>query len=201
MEPVYDEVPVSASVEENRRELDELFSLVYEELRRLAAAMCKNEAHSTRCATELVHEAWIRLKDNPQLAETTPLHFKRIAARVIRHVLIDAARSRAAGKRGGPGVIRITLDESLLRSDQPTLDLLCMDELLDQMDQANPRLAQLTEMRIFSELTNAEIAKELNVSLSTVERGWRLAKAWLKAALAERSERDPKRQGLHHAKQ
>ena len=87
------------------------------------------------------------------------------------------------------------MDESLLGSEEPALNLLCVDELLHQMEGTNPRLAQLAELRVFSELTNAEIATELNISLSTVERGWRLAKAWLKAALAEHSKCNPEQQG------
>jgi RNA polymerase sigma factor (TIGR02999 family) len=165
---------------DSRQEFNELFSLVYEELRRIAAAVRRNESHITLGATALVHEAWLRLKDNPRLAHTTPLHFKRIAARVIRQVLVDAARERSAQKRGGAGAVRKTLDESMLSSEDFTLDLLHINSSLRKLQEVDSRQAQLAELKIFSELTNAEIAAELGVSLATVERGWRLAKAWLK---------------------
>lgn len=163
-----------------QKDFDELFSLVYEELRRIAAAVRRNEVHSTLGATALVHEAWLRLKNSPRLGATTPLHFKRIAAHVIRQVLIDAARERCAWKRGGPDAVRVTLDESLQTSEDATLDLLCIDQALCDLQQISPRQAHLAEMKVFSELTHAEIAAELGISVATVERDWRVTKVWLK---------------------
>src|ERR1017187_3815491 len=84
---------------EERRAMDDLFSLIYEELRRLASFVRKNEANATISSTALVHEAWLKLKDSPHLAETSPPHFKAIAAKAMRHVLVDAARRRNAQKR------------------------------------------------------------------------------------------------------
>lgn len=165
---------------EARGGVDDLVSLVYEELRRIAASIRRNEVHSTLNATALVHEAWLRLKDCPQVAETTPLHFKRIVARVIRQVLIEAARERNALKRGGADAQRITLDESLSASADSIVELIQIDEALDLLEAVDARQAKLAELKIFSDLTNPEIAVELGISLATMERDWRAAKAWLK---------------------
>jgi RNA polymerase sigma factor (TIGR02999 family) len=167
-----------------RLEFDELFSLVYEELLRIASAVRRNESHSTLGATALVHETWLRLKDSPQFASTSPMHFKRIAARVIRQVLIEAARERNALKRGGPDALRVTLEDSLEAFEENTLELLEIDQALNQLAEADPRQAQVAELRIFSELTNPEIADEMGMSLSAVERSWRAAKAWLKTRVS-----------------
>lgn len=169
----------SEDIEANRS-VDDVFSLVYEELRRVAASIRKNEMHSTLSATALVHEAWLRMKDSPQVASTTPLHFKRIAARVIRQVLIEAARERNAQKRGGAEARRVTLDESLQAAEISMVELLQIDESLRLLEEVDARQAQLAELKIFSELSNPEIATAMGISLATVERDWRAAKAWLK---------------------
>jgi RNA polymerase sigma factor (TIGR02999 family) len=163
---------------------DQFFSMVYEELWRIAASVRRMEAHSTLGATALVHEAWIRLKDSPHLASTSPQHFKRIAARAIRQVLVEAARERNALKRGGPAIVRVPLDESLKSFTDPTLGVLQVDQFLSQLAEVDSRQAQIAELKIFSELSNPEVAIELQVSLSSVERDWRVAKAWLKAQLS-----------------
>src|SRR4029450_1136008 len=87
----------------DKRALDELFSAAYEELRRLAASVRRNDPGATLSPTALVNEAWLKLADSPALARTSPLHFKRIAARAMRQVLVEAARRRNADKRGGGG--------------------------------------------------------------------------------------------------
>jgi RNA polymerase sigma factor (TIGR02999 family) len=170
--------------QDQRLDFDELFSLVYEELLRIASAMRRNESHSTLGATALVHETWLKLKDYPQFAATSPMHFKRIAARVIRQVLIEAARERNALKRGGPGSLRVTLDDSLEAFEESTLELLEVDQALNQLTEADPRQAQVAELKIFSELSSQEIADEMGMSLSSVERSWRSAKAWLKTRMS-----------------
>ncbi len=168
---------------ERRQSFDDLFSLVYEELWRIARSLRRLESHSTLGSTALVHEAWLRLKDSPQLGSTSPLHFKRIAAGVIRRVLVDAARERHAQKRGGTDPVRVTLDESLRGFEDSTFELIGVDQLLNQLGMLDSRQAHIAELRIFSELTNPEIAEEMGISLSSVEREWRVAKAWLKASL------------------
>ena len=151
--------------------------------RRIAASQRRLESHSTLGATALVHEAWLRLKDSPHLALTSPHHFKRIAARVIRQVLVEAARGRNALKRGGPEAIRLPLDDLPIGGVDCTLELLQVDELLSRLTMMDSWQAQLAEIKIFSKLTNTEIASEFDVSLSKVERDWRVTKAWLKAQI------------------
>lgn len=165
---------------EDRRGFDDLFSLVYEELRRIAACECRKESHFTLGATALVHEAWLRLKDSPHLALTSSQHFKRIAAHVIRQVLVEAARGRNALKRGGPEAIRLQIDDSMMGASDCTLELLQVDESLDRLAEIDSWHAQLAELKIFSELTNTEVSTEFGISLSKVERDWRVTKAWLK---------------------
>ena len=172
---------------EAARSIDGLFSLMYEELRRLASSVRRNEAHETLNSTALVHEAWLRLKDSPQLASTTPIHFKRIAARVMRQVLVDAARERNAGKRGGSDSLRIRVDDWVEGMPAPDrafdVELLALDEALDRLTEMDERQARVAELRVFSELTVSEVAAELDVPVTTVERDWRATKAWLKTRL------------------
>jgi RNA polymerase sigma factor (TIGR02999 family) len=163
-----------------RRALDDLVSLVYEELRRLASVVRKNEASATINSTALVHEAWLKLKDSPRLSATSLPHFKAIAANAMRQVLVDQARRRNARKRGGAGVaVFLTLgdfSEEMASGDE---ELIALDEALEQLAALNPRQARMVELRFFGGLNVAETAASLGVSESAVERDWRAAKAWL----------------------
>jgi RNA polymerase sigma-70 factor, ECF subfamily len=161
----------------DREAVDRLFSQAYEELRRLAAAVRRSEASVTLNPTALVHEAWLKLADSPGVA-TSPLHFKRIAARAMRQVLIEAARRRVASKRGGGTVQVVTLDDSLdgIGSDR---ELLALDEALAELEQLEPRQGLIVESRFFGGLSVVETAELLDVSEATVLRDWRAARAWL----------------------
>jgi RNA polymerase sigma factor (TIGR02999 family) len=163
----------------DRRALDHLFSVTYEELRRLASAVRRDDPSATLNPTALVNEAWLKLADSPNLASTSPLHFKRIAARAMRQVLIEAARRRNAGKRGGGDVALVTFDDSLEEIATTSGELLALDEALDELARVNPRQAQMVESRFFGGLDVAETAQLLEVSEATVLRDWRAAKAWL----------------------
>lgn len=167
----------------DRRKFDELFSLVYEELRRIASSVRRGERHATVESTALVHEAWLRLQDAPQLAGTSPLHFKWIAARVMRRVLVEAARERSALKRGGPDKIRVPIDDLPPGAEGTISDLLILEEALNGLAAMDSRQAEIAEHRIFSELTIPEIADQLHLNRTMVERKWRVAKAWLKTQL------------------
>jgi len=169
---------------EERRSFNDLFSLIYEELRRVASSVRRNEANATLNSTALVNEAWLRLANSPQMASTSPLHFKRIAARVMRQVLVDAARERKAKKRGGADAIRVPLAESIKRTGAFDIEVLALNQALQRLAEMDVRQAEIAELRIFSELTNPEIAAELGVHISTIERDWRVTKAWLKAQLS-----------------
>lgn len=172
-----------------RRELDEVFSLVYEELRRLAAAVRRNDPGANVSSTTLVHEAWLKLRDSPHLADTSVPHFKAIAARAMRQVLVDAARKRIAHKRGGKDdMIQVTLDESVGIAPSSDAELIELDRAMDRLAQMNSRQAQVVECRFFGGLNVVEAASLLSVSESVIERDWRAAKAWLASALRPATE-------------
>jgi RNA polymerase sigma factor (TIGR02999 family) len=161
-----------------RRALDDLFSATYEELRRLASAVQRSDAGATISPTALVNEAWLKLANSPQLASVSRLHFKRIAARAMRQVLIEAARRRHASKRGGRGAVLVTLDESQAVPADGT-EVLALDAALDELARVHPRQAQIVEARFFGGFDLRETAELLGVSETTVLRDWRVARAWL----------------------
>lgn len=163
---------------EDARALDDLFSATYEELRRLAAAVRRNDPNATLSPTALVNEAWLKLRESPAVARTSRLHFKRIAARAMRQVLIEAARRRKSGKRGG-GAVVVTFDDALHEAASTADDLVALDEALDDLARIAPRQALLVESRFFGGMDVSETAQLLDVSESTVLRDWRAAKAWL----------------------
>jgi RNA polymerase sigma factor (TIGR02999 family) len=163
---------------EERRALDELFSATYEELRRLAASVRRDDPSVTLTPTVLVNEAWLKLAGSPELGGVSRLHFKRIAARAMRQVLIEAARRRNAEKRGS-GVALVTFDESLQVGPSTGDDLLALDEALEALARIEPRQAQMVESRFFGGLDIPEIAELLGVSEATILRDWRAARAWL----------------------
>jgi RNA polymerase sigma factor (TIGR02999 family) len=162
----------------DRATLDQLFSVTYEELKRLAAAVRRDHPAASITPTGLVNEAWLKLSRSPALAATSPLHFKRIAARAMRQVLIEAARRRHAEKRGG-GEAVITLDESLAVPASSAEELLVLDGALDALARLQPRQAMMVECRFFGGLDVRETAEALGISEATVMRDWRAARAWL----------------------
>ncbi len=162
----------------DRRALDDLFSATYEELRRLAATVRRDDPGATLSPTALVNEAWLKLADSPWVAQTSALHFKRIAARAMRQVLIEAARRRHADKRGG-GVAIVTFDDKVQETATRADELLALDAALNDLARIQPRQATLVESRFFGGLDVSELAELLDVSESTVLRDWRAAKAWL----------------------
>jgi RNA polymerase sigma factor (TIGR02999 family) len=164
--------------EPERAELDYLFSVTYEELRRLASTVRRGDPSATLNPTALVNEAWLKLAGYPKVSNTSRLHFKRIAARAMRQVLVEAARRRNADKRGGSGARFVTFDE-LEGGNACERELLGLDAALDQLARMEPRQAMMVESRFFGGLEIAEIAQLLEVSESTILRDWRAAKAWL----------------------
>jgi RNA polymerase sigma-70 factor, ECF subfamily len=164
---------------QSRRALDELFSLAYEELRRLAVRVKRGDGSSTLNPTALVNEAWLKLAKSPPVMAASPLHFKRIAARAMRQLLIEAARRRNAQKRGDGEVIYLSLNDSLPGSPSNEKELLALDEALSELASLDARQAAIVEARFFGGLDIREIATLLEVSETTVLRDWRVAKAWL----------------------
>jgi RNA polymerase sigma factor (TIGR02999 family) len=169
--------------EPERAELDYLFSVTYEELRRLASTVRRGDPRATLNPTALVNEAWIKLAAYPKVSNTSRLHFKRIAARAMRQVLVEAARRRNADKRGG-GASFVTFDESQ-SAVACERELLGLDTALDELARIEPRQAMMVESRFFGGLEIAEIAELLEVSEATILRDWRAAKAWLATTLRQ----------------
>jgi len=172
---------------EDRNALDHLFSATYEELRRLASSVRRGDPSATLNPTALVNEAWMKMAKSPEIAATSRLHFKRIAARAMRQILIEAARRRNAGKRGGGQDVTVSFDDSYQKAPSCGEDLLRLDRALDELARMNPRQATLVESRFFGGLDIPETATLLNVSEATVLRDWRAAKAWLAHELRETS--------------
>jgi RNA polymerase sigma factor (TIGR02999 family) len=163
----------------DRRELDDLFSAAYEELRRLAGSVKRGDPSLTLNPTALVNEAWLKLAKSPAFATTSPLHFKRIAARAMRQVLVEAARRRNSHKRGGSGqAIFVPLEDSPAKESRGE-DVLALEEVLQELERTEPRQAILVESRFYGGLEMADIAELLQVSEITVHRDWRAVKAWL----------------------
>lgn len=164
---------------DGRDTLDDVFSAAYEELRRLAARVRSDDPAASVSPTGLVHEAWLKLARTPAVAATSPLHFRRIAARAMRQVMVEAARRRNADKRGG-GLAPVTFDESL---DAPSVnvaeDVLALDAALQRLATLNARQATIVESRFFAGMDIPETARLLDVSEATVQRDWRVARAWL----------------------
>jgi len=163
----------------SRTELDYLFSVAYEELRRLAFSVRRSDPGATLSPTTLVNEAWLKLSRAPNAEWESPLHFKRIAARAMRQVLIAAVRKRNAGKRGGEGAVLVPLDDGVDLGTAPDAQLLALDDALDELARMNPRHAMMVESRFFGGLEVDEIAALLGVSEATILRDWRAARAWL----------------------
>ena len=155
---------------------DELFSVVYEDLRRVAGGMVRQERRpSTLQPTELINEAYLRLIHEEDGAWNSRTHFVRVAARAMRFALVDRARARVAKKRGGAAE-RVTLDTGLAAASSDSL--LFVHEGLERLAQTDPELAELVEMRFFGGMTHGEIAAAVGVSERTIERRWRVARAW-----------------------
>ena len=156
-----------------------LTDLTYRELRKIAAGHLRRERSARSLqTTDLVHEAYLRLVDQPGTPWRDRAHFFQVAAHVMRQILIDRARKRHAGKRGG-GVPEISLDKALDIAEARSADLLALEEALVRLQQVDGRQCQVIEMRFFAGMSEDEIAEVLGVSARTINREWRMARAWL----------------------
>ena len=172
--------------DEGRRALDDLYSAVYGELRRLAAQVRRDDPSATLTPTSLVHEAWLKLAQSPPSGVTSRLHFKRIAARAMRQVLVEGARRRNARKRAaGADAVMVPLGTTE-PSGGSAVDIVALDTALRALAELDPRQAAVVEGRFFGGLDNNELAELLDVSPSTVRSDWRMARAWLHAELSAR---------------
>jgi RNA polymerase sigma factor (TIGR02999 family) len=165
--------------EGNQAALDQLYPLVYNELRRLAHGYLRRERKGhTLQTTALINEAYLRLVDQKHVHWANRSHFFGISAQIMRRILIDHARRYDYAKRGG-GAQRISLDEAAIVAKQRGRTLLLLDEALKSLAEIDPRRSQVVELRYFGGLNNEEIAGVLKISENTVMRDWNMARAWL----------------------
>jgi RNA polymerase sigma factor (TIGR02999 family) len=166
---------------------EDLLPLVYQELRRLAAAKMAREAEGqTIQPTELVHEAWLRLVGDGARTWDNRTHFLGAAAEAMRRILVDRARRKSAVRHGG-GQFRLDFEGLELAATGADERILLVDEALEQLRAEDPEKARIVILRFFGGLTNQEIAAHLNLGERTVERQWSFAKAWLLRAILART--------------
>ncbi|MFG0319305.1 MAG: sigma-70 family RNA polymerase sigma factor [Planctomycetota bacterium JB042] len=167
--------------------LERLFPIIYDQLRGLADRhLAKERGDHTLQPTALVHEAWIRLVDQQNRDWRNRSHFLCVAAMAMRRILVNHAVAKKARKRGGTRR-KVELDEALVVFEERAEDLVALDEALKRLEEKDERKARVVEMRFFAGLGEQEIAESLGVTTRTVERDWRMARAWLKARLEERT--------------
>jgi RNA polymerase sigma factor (TIGR02999 family) len=161
-----------------------LFPLIHDELVRIAHYRRNRGTGETMVTQALVNEAYVRMMQSPPADWQNRIHFLAFASRVIRHIVVDAARTRAAAKRGA-GLTRVELHPDVCAVPEPPQDLVRVDEALEQLRQMDKRKADVVELRFFGGLNNDEIASVLDISVATVKRDWTLAKAWIYRALRD----------------
>src|SRR5262245_38363656 len=158
---------------------DEMLPLVYEELRRLAGLYLLRERHDhTLQPTALVHEAYLRLVDQRRVNWKNRAQFVGLAAVMMRRILVNHARDRAAGKRGGD-LQKVPLSDAETPGTPQDVDVIVLHEALDQLGEIDPRKSRIVELKFFGGLTTNEIAEVLQISPATIERDWSFARAWL----------------------
>ena len=162
--------------------LDQLIPLVYDRMRQLAHQRLRSEPDVSMNTTALVHEAYLKLVDSPQVDVRDRGHFLGLASRVMRHLLVDQARARKAIKRGG-GVAPAEFKEELWIADDDVDTVTDLDEALQRLETLDARQSRILEQRYFGGLTLEETAEALDISLATVKRELRTARAWLATEL------------------
>ena len=162
----------------------EIGASIYKELRKIAAARMHFErGEHTLQPTALVHEAYLRLADQPESVWKDRAKILGLAAHAMRHILVDYARAHAAGKRGA-GAVQVTLDEGVAAANQDRVDILAIDEALTRLAEFDPRKAKVVELHFFAGLSFDEIATDLCISSRTIKRDWTMARAWLHQQLS-----------------
>jgi len=177
----------------NRDAAAGLMPLVYDELRQLARGYLQRErADHTLQATGLVHEAYLKLVDQTTTTWQNRAHFFGVAARVMRRILVDHARQHRAEKRGGEWC-KVEFDEALAPAVSRSIDVIALDDALKELVELNPQHSQIVELRFFGGLTIDEVAEVLDVSPRTVQREWRMARAWLRRQIFDEKPDDTSR--------
>lgn len=166
--------------------LDELFALVYDELRRLARVVRRGRAGETLNTTALVHEAYLKLGGSDRLDIQSRRHFMRIAARAMRQVLVNAAHERNAQKRGG-GQEALAFDEAIYTGHVNPAQVMELDDALQRLESRDARQVRVVECRFFAGYSIEETADILELSTATVNREWRMARAWLTEVLSHQT--------------
>jgi RNA polymerase sigma-70 factor, ECF subfamily len=174
----------------DRDALDQLIPLVHAELLKLARGYMSREKAHTLEGAALVNEAYLRLVDMPRVVWTDRAHFFAVAARLMRHILVDIARAKNAQKRGD-GARRVSITSVIDEAQVAPYDVLGLDRALEKLAAFDVRRARVVELRVFGGLTVEEAAAALAISTDTVTRDWKLAKAWLARELAGPPETDP----------
>lgn len=177
---------LAALREGNQEAANRLMPLIYGELRRMAGSYMQRERRGhTLQATALVNEVYMRLAGGEPGPWQNRAHFFGVAAHAMRQVLLDYARSHAAGKRGGQDAQKLDLDAEQLRGLSPKIEnVIAIDEALERLGRIDPRQSRLIELRFFAGLSVEEAAEVMGVSTATIKREWRSAKAWLHRELA-----------------
>ena len=166
-------------VQDSEQAYDELFPLIYQELKQLAFSNLQSESNDiTISKTELVHEVYLKMINQEMVEFENRNHFLAIASRCMRQILIDHARKRKAKKRGGDKETLTYIDQ-LFKVDEQAGEMMDLDQKIDELGELNERLAKIVEMRFFGEMKIAEIADVLEVSERTVKRDWAKARGWL----------------------
>ncbi len=164
--------------------LDDVFPLIYEELRRIAQQQLRREPDGhTLSPTALVHEAYMRLIDYTRVDWANRAHFMAVASTAMRRILVDHARGHRSLKRGG-GIRPVSLDAVELGAEDRAELLVAVDEALDRLKAIEPRQAQVVECRFFGGMTEEETAQALGIGLRTAKRDWARAKSWLHREIA-----------------
>ena len=163
--------------------LEKLMPLVYNELRRLAARYLRRErANHSLQPTALVNEAYLRLVDQQKVEWQNRAQFFGLAAKLMRNILVDHARSRQAAKRGGQQY-RVSFDSDKQIGEKPQIEFIAVHEALERLATFDPQKARIVELRFFGGLSIEETAEVLGIGHATVERDWKLARAWLRREL------------------
>ena len=169
----------------NEEVVNQILPHIYDELRRLASSYLRRErSNHTLQPTALVHEAYMKLIDQSRVKWQNRAHFFGIAAQVMRRILMDHARKHTAEKRGGDAEVLPIEEEILIVSHDKSAELVALDDALNQLAEMDERKAKIVELRYFGGLSIEETAEVLGVSVPTVNREWRMAKAWLYSEIA-----------------
>ncbi len=162
---------------------DDLAPLVFDDLRRMASRALRGEAFRTLQSTALVNEVFIRLMNRDSLTWKNRSHFFGFVVQEMRRILVDHARKKKAGRRGG-GQVPASLDEALAVAEKRNIDLIALDDALRDLERVDPDLSRVVDLRFVGGLSHEEIAEVMETSVATIRRRWGTAKTWLFRQLA-----------------